>query len=97
MRKRVTLRTLQRQINGIVAELEQLVRDTEHWNRVRTDAEPFDVGRDRVALAKARECKAALDRGDTIASERLNRELIAAMARAVDPDDEASELGGEGG
>jgi hypothetical protein len=57
-----------------VAELEQLVRDIEYWNAVRTDCPPFDVGRDKVALKAARDYLAHLKtRPDVISQEVFDR------------------------
>lgn len=33
-----------------IADLSQLIRDKEWWNTHRNDAEPFDVGRDKVVV-----------------------------------------------
>lgn len=79
MAKKVTLENLQRQIRKIVADQEQIVRDLEWWNANRNDAEPFDVGGDKVVLAKARECRDAMDRGDTTAP--CHEELVELMKR----------------
>lgn len=65
MPRDITLRSLQRSARKIVRELEQQIRDKEWWNNNRLDAEPFDVGVERIALKHARNELQALLKGDT--------------------------------
>jgi len=75
---RVTLRCLRQQIDRIVKRHAQLVRDMESWNANQTDDHtPFDVGAEKVVLAKARECQRAIYVGDTTAP--CHDELLAMM------------------
>ena len=39
-----------RDTKRLIHKMEQLVRDIEWWNANRTDAEPFDVGRDKATV-----------------------------------------------
>lgn len=93
MAKRITIESMRRRMLRIISETEQIVRDAEWWNANRPDAPPFDVGGDKVVLAKARECLAALDRGDTI--NPCHSELVEVARRKVAAEDEAIRAAGK--
>lgn len=59
----------------ILREAEQVVRDVEYWNRVRTDAVPMDCEDVRLIAAAARKYIDAFERGDRVAADKHSAEL----------------------
>lgn len=78
-------RRIQRRGLKQIAELEQIIRDIEWWNRNRTDAAPFDCEWARVQLDFAKRAQAAWDRGDTIEAGKITAESIKAFEADDDP------------
>lgn len=53
-----------RRLKKVIAECEQLIRDTDYWNRLNPNEQPIDYEPERVMLSLARPCLDAWNRGD---------------------------------
>lgn len=53
-----------RGLKKIIADAEQMIRDTNYWNNHRTDAPPFDCGREIVLAEAAKKCLAKVEAGE---------------------------------
>lgn len=74
-----------RRLHKIRDELQQVVNDKEWWNENRKDAEPFDVGWDRVMLRNASDQIEAWESGDIEKANSLNAKMQEIAATATDP------------
>lgn len=76
--------------NGLklIAELEQVIRDIQWWNRNRTDCPPFDCEWAIIAKSLAQQAQEAWERGDTIESGRITARMVAVMQSDPDPYEE---------
>ena len=66
-------RRLIRGLRKIIDECEQIGRDISYWNQHRTDAAPFDLGGELVAVAMAKECLARVIAGEELPDALWNR------------------------
>ena len=75
--------SLRRNAVRVRDQIQEIVNDIEWWNANRTDAPPFDVGADKVAIRLAEQHIAELDSGvEPIPSETLDK--LIAQLKAID-------------
>jgi hypothetical protein len=78
MTKAELLESMRRRLRRIIREVGEGVALAEWLAINRTDIEPpIDCEGDRLVLAKATECLAALERGDHDEHTRLSKQLVA--------------------
>jgi len=70
--KQQLLNRILSRLRKMQAELEQTIRDKEWWNDNRTDAEPFDIGWNRVILRYVNLQLEAWGRGDVASATKWN-------------------------
>lgn len=64
---------LQRNLTRIIDHCDQLRADLEWWNQNRTDAQPFDVGKEIALSALARQMLDLVNAGKPIPSDLSKR------------------------
>lgn len=70
------LEKMKRDSRRIIAELEQMIRDIEWWNRHRADCDPLDCEGERLLLAEAKKDLECLERGDTVQAAKHSAEMV---------------------
>ena len=71
-----------KRLNAMRDELQQTIIDKESWNDNRPDAEPFDVGWDRVMLRCVTKQLEAWEADDMEAVKRWNDEMNSVAERS---------------
>jgi hypothetical protein len=66
----------------IIRDIQDQINTIRWWNENRTDAAPFDLGGELVALDAAKRALAVWDSGDRKAFDEEYRRLIATMEQA---------------
>lgn len=81
---------LVRQVDAIIADCQQQLRDIRFWNEAHPDETPIDAGNTITLIATAKAQRAAMIREDADASERLSGRMVEiadAGSEAMEGDD----------
>ncbi len=66
-----------RRLERLMLNMDSIIRDKQHWNQTRTDAEPFDMGWEIAVRDAAKQELAAWNRNDmkavSVMAARLSR------------------------